>query len=81
MKYTTKMILVPEDVYKKQVAAAASKQPKTTTLRLKSAEKPTADKQLIAQTKKIMKKIVRNRRSNPDEREIRLIWNLSVIKN
>ena len=58
MKYTTKMILVPEDVYKELVTAAVSKLPRT-TIKLESTEKPAVEKQLIAQTKKTMKKIAR----------------------
>ena len=80
MKYTTKMILVLEDVYKELVAAAASKQPKTTMIKLESAEEPAVEKQLIAQTKKTMKKIARNRRSNPDERQIRLMQEFKRYK-
>ena len=80
MKYTTKMLLIPEDVYKELVAAASSKQPKTTTVKLESAEEPAAEKQLIAQTKKTMKKIARNRRSNPDERQIRLMQEFKRYK-
>ena len=79
MKYTTKMILVPEDVYKELVAAATSKQPKT-TLKVESAEEPTAEKQLIARAKKTMKEIARNRRSNPDERQIRLMQEFKRYK-
>ena len=73
------MILVPEDVYKELVAAATSKQPKT-TLKVESAEEPTAEKQLIAQTKKTMKEIARNRRSNPDERQIQLMQEFKRYK-
>ena len=79
MKYTTKMILVPEDVYKELVATATSKQPKT-TLKVESAEEPTAEKQLFAQTKKRIKKIARNRRSNPDESQIRLMQEFKRYK-
>ena len=80
MKYSTKMILVPEDVYKELVASAASKQQKTTTIELESSEEPAAEKQLIAQTKKTMKEIARNRRSNPDERQIRLMQEFKRYK-
>ena len=67
-------------MYKELVAAAASKQPKTTKVKLEFAEEPAAEKQQIAQTKKTMKKIARNRRSNPDERQIRLMQEFERYK-
>ena len=70
MRYTTKMLLVPEDVYKELVAAASSRQTNT-SLKLEPVD--DGEKQLIAQTKKTMKKIMKNRRSNPDVRQIRLM--------
>ena len=74
------MLLVPEDVYNELVAIPdASKQPKT-TIKVESAEEPVAEKQQNAQTKNTMKKIARNKRSNPDERQIRLMQELKRYK-
>ena len=46
MRYTTKMLLVPEDVYKELVAAASSRQTNT-SLKLEPVD--DGEKQLIAQ--------------------------------
>ena len=77
MRYTTKMLLVPEDVYKELVAAASSRQTNT-SLKLEPVD--DGEKQLIAQTKKTMKKIMKNRRSNPDVRQIRLMQEFKRYK-
>ena len=83
MRHTTKMLMVPEDVYKELVAAAAtasSRRP--TTLKLVPSQSNNDDDvgNLLTQTKKTMKKIVENKRSNPDERQIHLMQQFNRYK-
>ena len=90
MRHTTKMLLVPEDVYKELVAAAAAAASRrqtastATTLNVGQSKSNVDDNdddgKLLTQTRKTMRKIVKNKRSNADERQIHLIQQFKRYK-
>ena len=89
MRHTTKMLLIPEDVYKELVASAASARRQattTTSLKVEPSQNNEVDDdndddgKLLKQTRKTMKKIAKNKRSNPDERQIHLMQQFKRYK-
>ena len=91
MRHTTKMLLVPEDVYKELVAAAAtasSRRQTTSTatplnvgqLQSNEDDDDDVDGKLLTQTRKKMRKIVKNKRANADERQIHLMQQFKRYK-
>lgn len=80
MRFTTKMLLVPEEVYKALVSSASSKQ----SIKISNARDEDitgdSDRHLVIESRKKMRKIGKTKNSNPDERQINLIQEFKRYK-